>query len=419
MVAASYIYGSWLVDFEHEAKYIWADAEGYYMYLPAVMMYGGDFGEIPVRTEVHFKHYPGTEKYFTKYSYGVAVLEAPFFLGAYGSRIIQGFDPDVYDADDYSVALLLAACIYGVLGLFFLWRTLQRHFQNRWVSGLAIATIFLGTNLLHYMVRAPGMSHVYSFFIMSVLVWLTPKLYRAPTFKTYLWGGLLAGLIVLIRPTNGVLLLYPLLYGVTSWTGLGERFLFFKNHLPKLLLAAALAFVLWLPQIWYWHYLSGSIFIDPYSTESFKFWNRPLVGHVLFSVLNGYFIYNPVMLLPVLTTFFLLKKNQLNSWATLLIFALATYTFASWWCWWFAGSFGHRCYVELLPVLALPMGFFMKKLLGTEWNWLKISGLVLVALLVVYNFRLIMLYEPSWNSVHITWERYWVIFERAFLFWLR
>ena len=80
MMAATYLFGSWMVNFDHHKKYIWADAEGYYMYLPAVVMYGGDFSKIPVRTKVHFEPYPGTDKIFTKYNYGIAVLEAPFFI---------------------------------------------------------------------------------------------------------------------------------------------------------------------------------------------------------------------------------------------------------------------------------------------------------------------------------------------------
>ena len=56
------------------AGVIWSDAEGYYLYLPAVFIYGG-FEGIPYRTTVQFSNYPGTEKVFTKYTCGVAMLE--------------------------------------------------------------------------------------------------------------------------------------------------------------------------------------------------------------------------------------------------------------------------------------------------------------------------------------------------------
>jgi hypothetical protein len=41
----------------------WSDAEGYYLYLPAVVIHGG-FDKVPVRTPYQFEHYPGTGQTF-------------------------------------------------------------------------------------------------------------------------------------------------------------------------------------------------------------------------------------------------------------------------------------------------------------------------------------------------------------------
>ena len=60
-------------------SYIFSDAEGYYMYLPAVFIYGG-FEDIPVRTTGQFFRYEATNKYFTKYTCGVALMQLPFFF---------------------------------------------------------------------------------------------------------------------------------------------------------------------------------------------------------------------------------------------------------------------------------------------------------------------------------------------------
>ena len=258
------------------------------------------------------------------------------------------------------------------------------------------------------------MSHVYSFFLASLLVYLTPGLFCRPSFGKYLGAGLVAGLIVLIRPSNIVLLFYPLLYGVISWKSFGGRLVFLQKNWPKLLVAAAVAAVLWLPQMWYWHYLSGHWFIDPYYTESFKFWNRPLVHYVLFSYLNGLFIYNPVLLLPVAALFFMLKNNCLNAWASLLVFAVSTYIFSSWWCWWFGGAYGHRCYVELLPILVLPTGFVFSQLFKIKHKWLKTSALAIIGLLVFYNVRMVILYKPAWSDMSMNWDKYWKVFEKVF-----
>lgn len=416
LLTACLLFGEYVANPSLKVRYIWADAEGYYMYLPAMAIYEGDFRKIPVRTEVHFKAYPGTDKIFTKYNYGVALMQSPFYFGAYALRLIQGKDPNVYDAQTYDWSILVAACFYGLLGLFILTKSLKRHFSSKWVIGLTLLSVFLGTNLLHYMTGAPGMSHAYSFFLAAALVYLTPSLFESATWRKYLLGGFVAGLIVLIRPTNIVLLLYPLFYGIHSRESVNLRLGFIKKHWLKIALAAAVSLLLWVPQMAYWHYLSGNWFIDAYYTESFKFWDKPLVNYVLFSVLNGYFIYNPIMLFPVVCLFFMLRKNHLNSWGTLAVFWLSTYVFSSWWCWWFGGSYGHRCYVELLPVLVFPMAFFFEKVWFSKWKLLKTSALVLSAVLVFYNVRMVMLYHPTWSDMQWNWEKYWVVFDKVFFF---
>lgn len=82
---------------------LWSDAEGYYLYLPALFIYGG-FEKVPVRTEVQFPKYPGTDKHFTKYTYGVALMQAPFFAAAHAIAKAGG------KADGYS-----SFYVYGVL----------------------------------------------------------------------------------------------------------------------------------------------------------------------------------------------------------------------------------------------------------------------------------------------------------------
>ncbi|MEK7253980.1 MAG: hypothetical protein AAB316_04495, partial [Bacteroidota bacterium] len=325
ILAATYSFGSYLVQNQPPNRYVWSDAEGYFLYLPSVFVHG-NFKDYRVRTKNQFKRFPGTDKIFTKYTCGVAMLEAPFFLAAYVSRWVQGFeDPGFYETEDYGVAMLMGACFYGVLGLFFVHKTLRRHFENPWAARLTIALLLLGTNLLHYMVRAPGMPHVYSFFLASLLIYLTPGIFEKPTWWRFFAAGGLLGWLVLIRPTNAVLAIFPLLYGFTSGKAVAERLLFFKKHLPKILLAALPAFLIWLPQLMYWHYVTGDWIYYSYRKEGFNNWANPPIHKVFFSPLNGWLLYNPAMLFALAGMPFLLKNNRHNGWAVLLIFAFSTY----------------------------------------------------------------------------------------------
>ena len=56
---------------------IWSDAEGYYMYLPALLIIG-DFHKIPERSVWPQRNEKG--EMMIKYTCGVALFEAPFFL---------------------------------------------------------------------------------------------------------------------------------------------------------------------------------------------------------------------------------------------------------------------------------------------------------------------------------------------------
>ena len=403
---ATYIFGSYLVDNKHGGHYIWSDAEGYYMYLPALFVHG-TFENFPVKSKKEFKKYPGTEKVFTKYTYGVALMESPFFLVAYLSRKAQGFDLTKHDGTDYAIGILLAGCFYGVLGLYFIFSVVKNHFKNKWVWWLTIGILLLGTNLLHYMTHAPGMSHVYSFCLIGYLIYFTPKLFEKPTHRRFAVAGFITGLMILIRPTNGVMLLYPMLYGVDSWKGLLQRFLFFQKHFKKTLFSFLFFLLAWLPQFIYWHYISGHWFMYSYGKESFTNWNDPQIAKVLFSHLNGYLVYNPIMLLPIIATFFLLRKNRLNSWAMLGIFASCTYLFASWWCWWYGGSYGHRSYVDLLPILSLPLAFVLYKIISIQKFWIKSLCFLVIGILVYYNLRCTLLYSWEWSHHDWTPEKYW------------
>ncbi len=403
---AAYVFGSFMVENKHGGHYVWSDAEGYYMYLPALIVHG-TFENFPVKTKTEFKKYPGTNKVFTKYTYGVALMESPFFLVAYLARKAQGFDVTKHDGTDYAIGLLLTGCFYGVLGLFFVFSALKYHFKNKWVWWLTIAVLLLGTNLLHYMTRAPGMSHVYSFCLISFLVYFTPKLIGQPTYRHFAIAGFISGLIILIRPTNGVMLLFPMLYGVDSWKSMVRRFSFFWEHLQKMLFSLLFFVLVWIPQFCYWYYISGKWLLYSYGKESFTNWNDPQITNVLFSHLNGYLVYNPVMILPIVTTFFLLRKNTLNSWATLGIFAISTYLFASWWCWWYGGAYGHRCFVDLLPVLSLPLAFVLDKIMSAQKIWVKILCFSAIATMVYYNLRCTLLYGWEWSHTDWTLEKYW------------
>jgi hypothetical protein len=97
---------------------IWSDSEGYYLYLPALFINGG-FEDLDVRTEIQLPVMEGTNKRFTKYTSGVAMLELPFFLVAHQLSKWSGKKADGYSAY-YIYSIQIAALFYGFLALWLL-----------------------------------------------------------------------------------------------------------------------------------------------------------------------------------------------------------------------------------------------------------------------------------------------------------
>jgi hypothetical protein len=385
---------------------LWSDSEGYYLYLPALFINGG-FEDLPVRTEEQFPMYEETNKRFTKYTCGLAMMELPFFLGAHGLTLATGGEADGYSRY-YVRALQLAALVYGFLGLLLLKRLLEKHF-SRGVTFLTIVGLFLGTNLYHYVIQEPSMSHVYSFFLFACFVWLTPTFYRQPGWKLFaLMGGLL-GLIVLIRPTNILIVLYLLLYGIRSRAEAAGRLRFIGRHFKALLVAPVASFIVFIPQFWYWKYISGDWLIYSYGEEGFN-WLNPRIDMVLFHVKNGWLYYSPMAGLSILGCLLGCWKNRYNIAPIFLIWALLLYITSSWWNWWFGGAFGHRNFVEYYLLLAFSYAWLFTQVLESRWTPPKIILLALWVFLLYYGYMLAVYYPgglyEEW-SLEVAWEHMW------------
>ncbi|MEO6038891.1 MAG: hypothetical protein ABIQ93_10790 [Saprospiraceae bacterium] len=382
---------------------IWSDCEGYYKYLPGLFIIG-DFHKIPAGSVWPVKNDQG--EILLKYTYGVSIFEAPFFLAARQYCIWKNQEPDDFFNRHYCRAIAIGGYCVGFLGLFFLRRGLLRYFSPA-VTFWTLMCVFFGTNLFHYTVKEMGMSHVYSFCLMAFLVWHVPRFYADPRWqKAALLGGA-AGWLILIRPTNFAVLFFIALYDVYSWPDLKDRLAFWLQHRLQIGVAAGMAFLFFLPQMLYWHALLGKWVHYSYTDEKFIYWNQPKIAAVLFDVQNGLFIYSPLVLLMVIGIFMGLPQRKHQAPALLIIFIISTYLFASWWAWWFGGAFGHRSYVELYALLALPLGGLLERSWESRYSAIRWSMVALTVLLMVYSVRLSFLYnilDGPWDGPDWRWN---------------
>ena len=389
---------------------VWSDCEGYYMYLPGVFIIG-DFHKLPEGSMWPQRNEKG--EITLKYTCGVAIFEMPFFLVTKAYCSAKKYDVQDYFNVHYCRAMAISGYFFGFLGLFFLRKALLRRKFSETVTFWTLMAVFFGTNLFHYMTKEVGMSHAYSFCLFSFLAWQTPRFYEKPSrLNAALLGGAL-GWIILIRPTSAVLLLFVYLYDVYSWQDLKTRTRFLLDQAPRVAVAAATAFLFFIPQMLYWHEMTGSWVRYSYVNEGFPYWNKPKIADVLFDVQNGLFLYTPMALLMVAGIFMGLKTRKNHAPALLLLFSLATYAFASWWAWWFGGAFGHRCYVEFYALLAFPLAGVVAAMFSIKNRVLRWALFAVFLFFIYYSVKMSFLYtyltgpwdgqEWRWNPEKIKW----------------
>jgi len=164
---------NWRFGFYNYHDELWADKAGYHVFLPATFIYHWDARLFPVdieaRTGGGFELDEWRNGINTKYPPGVALMRLPFFLAAHAWAKISGVRADGFSAP-YHAASIFAGVFYAVTGLWIFWRFLLYYFRKD-VAWIGISGLLTGTNLWYYVVEEPGLSHVYSFFLVALLLW--------------------------------------------------------------------------------------------------------------------------------------------------------------------------------------------------------------------------------------------------------
>lgn len=288
---------------------------------------------------------------FVKYSSGLAILEGPFFLLAWFFSYFLGIPLE----GGYSIVFIefvhYGVFIYFLIGLLCL-RKVLKHFQfSEFVISITLLVTFFGTNLFHYILGQGLMTHGFLFSLHSIFIYLIIKFYNKPNMSTSLLLGLIGGLIALIRPTEIICFIVWLLWDINSIAGFKSRVISLIGNYRLLLLMAVIFIIVWIPQMIYWHYVSGNLFIDAYAGEKL-FFSDPKIFKILFSTRNGLLPYCPVLFLYLVSLF--IPNPSIKGKLGLFIFVILNiYLVSCWWCWWYGGSYSMRALIQIYPYLAI------------------------------------------------------------------
>ena len=370
VILANTVYHSRWDNTQTEAPISW-DVSGYYAYLPAIFIHKDikkleylpgiieEYRPSPSMDQA-FMHESGN--YIFKYSLGQSINYLPgFFIGHSWASLSEKYPADGYSYP-YQFSVYWFALGLGLLGIFILFNILRSVF-NQNTANWTILLLAAGTNLLEYASYTPMMTHISLFTLYTLLIRQSIRFWAAEQKRQYaITIGLIVGLMALIRPTEIIALIIPLLWGLNlNKAGLSKRLGDLKTNLPQLGFAAISGALILFLQPLYWKIAGGEFVIYSYQDQGFS-WFKPHVKNVLISYRKGWLVYTPMMIFGLIGFVNLYRKYRTYFWVCLLFFLVNFYIVSAWDIWWYGGSFGQRALVQSYAIMAFPLAAFVDQL---------------------------------------------------------
>jgi hypothetical protein len=385
-----------------ETSPIYSDGAGYYEFLPAFLQYKDPWLiNLQVRGLNTWNNGLGASCYYVEesgrhiilYPIGVALLLSPFYLLAHMFCWLSGEIGDSYSYV-FQFFIRIGAITYFIIGSYYLLKSALIYVNTKFLLVIYALLIF-STNLVHYVVYDSCFSHAYSYFLVCMLIYFI-KNNKLPDCKSLLKIGTIFGLLLLIRNTNIIFIILIINYLIK------DRLDVTSKEILYLLLPI---FIICFPQFLYNYYASNKIFFTAYTELGNNFSNllSPKIFDVLFSVNIGWLFWNPICLIFLLFGLLSLRKVKDNLVfreyiSYLLVLIIQVYIVSSWYMPSFGACFGHRAFVEFLPLVflfgCLSWYYFSKNIYS------RIILYIIFPLFTLFNFYLMFSY---WGN-RIPWD---------------
>lgn len=393
------------------------DSLGYYLHLPATLLYGdnGNYEKTLTAAHKQIKYVPDPKEQISntepaplgrhvRWPVGVAVMTAPFFGMAHLYCLVSG----AYPADGFSLPYRffagLAPMFYVLWGFWALFGVLRRYYSLE-ITIVTLLTLALGTNLFYFAAFHNYMAHAFLFGLIAWLLERTIRFWDAPDIRGAAWLGLIGGFIALTRLHDALVMLVPVLWGVDNWAKLRERVVFLLGKAHWMALAALIGMIILIPQSMYYKTVSGQWWWYAYGNEKLDLRHPHILGG-WFDYKNGWLIYTPIMVLSLLGIFWMKRYVRPALTPLLIVLPLHVYIAYSWWCWFYTNGYGSRPMVDLYPLLALSLAAFY------QISWRGLVGKIALGALLVFC---------SWLNIFQVWQFHvgliWSEYENRAHFW--
>lgn len=391
------------------------DANGYYIYLPAVFIYHdlGSLGfvdKMPEQFDRKYFLYPSASGgYLTKYPPGTAIMEAPFFVFAHGISLLFHLPATGYEPI-YRLAVCMANIFYSFLGLWILAIILSRFFNPR-TTTIALFLLLFGTNFFFFTSLQSGLSHTFLFAVFAWILLNSFRWYESGKSVHFAMACFGVGLATLIRPTEALSGMVLLGFFLHKYWNESDRKSFIVSQLKSVVLGMVFFFLALIPLFAYWKIATGHWIAYTYQDEGFYFDRPQTIWYGLFGFRKGWFVYTPLMFV-VFYGFWKMRQDARFSMlktALLLYLPVNIFLVLSWYCWWYGGGFGMRPFIPCLTFLAIPLAFLIE---ATQVNLMKFRILTSVCGVLVF-LNIFQSYQYQQQIIHMdamTWKAYKFVF---------
>ena len=399
-----------------------SDGKAYYAYLPAIFIHHNF--QYKFVEDYEWVYYPHDKTAFKEFRMktgngvvnktypGMAVVWTPFFLFAHFVAFLELFPLDGY-SPPYQYMIALASLFFLWLGARTLMRLLIKFGSPEKNAAFITAVIALGSNLIYYTITEGSMTHVYSFALITSFL-LT--IYNLTHTKKTKWFGIslfLLALIILIRPTNVlVVLLIPFVTG--SRQKLYDTLSRLKTHRSSVIKGVIIFLLLMFIPFLLWKLQCGIWVVYSYGDEGFHFL-KPYIISILGSYNRGWFIYTPVAFVSMFGFIGLFRKSWFHAMVLFIFLVIFTYVASSWWVWYYASKCGQRIFIDSYADVGLLLVFLYGNFTSVSWHR-AITGL-LIALSALNIFQYYQhtkwIFPPYIITSEIFWDSFFSIEKTA------
>lgn len=349
----------------------------------------------------------GESMYF--FLFGMSYVYSPFFFTGHWIAGVFGFPQDGL-SPPYQWSLIIGMLIFTIIGLIYLRKILKLYFDDVIVSILLIL-ITIGTNYSHHMSLKNLETVNVLFTLLAIVVWNTIQWYTTYKFKNILFVALAIVLMALIKPSEVLIIILPLIWGVSNWNTFKNRIALLWNYRSQVILAILIAALLTVPQIAYWLTKTGKIYYDTYKNPGVGLdVFSPHILDSLFSYRKGWLVYTPIMFFSLIGFYHLFKRNRELFIGIIVPFLISFYIITSWTEYWYGAGFSNRPMITQYVLLAIPLGYFIQWLFDQRL-FIKLSTFSIIATFVFLNqFQWWQLRNYILDPYRTTKAYYWKTF---------